>query len=329
MGYKLTDRDLKILAEIETDGCRSVKDICRALHMKEPALRYHLRKLNSLGLTRLLPRINFKALGYQRYRVLLALGADAVFSSKKALEALLPHVFAARVSELSGEYEYSISLVVENEDALRMGLATLSEKFKGNVKDKRVLKIEEERFLGRSYLFGARVSQKPVLESTTVVSLDEKEMRILYLLFNCPYRARSEIAKALSIAPSSLEYKIAKLEKLGVIQRWYIEVNAQALGVQKYQMLLSLSSLSHLKRECILEKLSALPHIVQYHKLISCYDISLTIETHTASEFLDLRARVASLLNADLSSVSTLQILSDTDYYSLLGTGIEAERKAA
>jgi|TARA_B100001971_G_C18162951_1_gene522494 DNA-binding Lrp family transcriptional regulator len=86
-------------------------------------------------------------------------------------------------------------------------------------------------------------------ETSNIVKVDKKDNKIIELLKEDSRITYQQISKKVELSHDSVAYRIKRLEKLGVIDRYSLDVNYSLLGFDKYHILFQLLETNQKEKE--------------------------------------------------------------------------------
>jgi len=118
-----------------------------------------------------------------------------------------------------------------------------------------------------------------------VVDLDIKDRKILYHLdLNCR-QSNAQIGKKVGLSRKGVEYRIKKMEKEGVITRYWTDIDSYRLGYDVYRYYIALQNASSNKKDEILDYFAEYNDMWIVDWAEGNYDIVLVIWIKNVSKF--------------------------------------------
>lgn len=119
-------------------------------------------------------------------------------------------------------------------------------------------------------------------------SLDDTDKKILRILQKNSRTPLREISKVVGLAESTIYERIKKLKEHGVIQKFTVILNPEALGFTMLSFVLIKARAG--KYSYVANELSKYPEIIEIHETTGNYDMVVKIRTRSSEElntFLD------------------------------------------
>ncbi len=143
------------------------------------------------------------------------------------------------------------------------------------------------------------------IQAPGVVQLDIKDKRILYLLCMDSRSSCSTIAKSAGVSKDAVNYRIKRLEQIGVIQGYITVVNTACLGHDSYHLFLQLNNLNEEVRAKFTEicKYPCVKAVLEYSGKFN-YEIAIS-----AKSVLDFDGKVTKIIDNLASYIQAYEIL--------------------
>ena len=236
----LTDIQRKILSSVIMQADATESDIARILKIRESTVRTAIRMFLDKGiLVRRSIFVDPIILGLSHYIIPLSLPLNAAKKKKQLIKALAEAEETAAVYELGGEFQIEARVYVRNVLHLEEYLERIASQFPEHLHIGSLLSIVHHEYSGvwhadaapkarPLFNYGASVSPRKIC------TIDEQDHVILAALANLYYLSIRQVARALSIPPSTLSYRISHLEKIGVIKGHYYIVDVKVFRESPY-----------------------------------------------------------------------------------------------
>jgi len=122
-----------------------------------------------------------------------------------------------------------------------------------------------------------------------MATLDRKDFALICTLQENASRRPEDLAKIVSMAPSSVHDRLRRLERIGIIRGWSIQVDAQALGLGVLAFI-GISS----KKPCseLVESVRAIPAVEECHSVAGDLSMLLKVRVADPASLLRLAERI-------------------------------------
>jgi len=118
-----------------------------------------------------------------------------------------------------------------------------------------------------------------------MLKIDLKDKKIIYQLSLDARQSLSTIARKVNLSPQSVEYKINRLEKLGVLNGYYTCIDISKIGYSIFKIYIKLQNLDHDKEKEMIEDLQKNPHITWVASCDGMWDLYLVIWSKNVFQF--------------------------------------------
>lgn len=301
-----------ILAVAAVDVERSVKEVAQITGVQEHVASYAIRKHLDGGTLKPLAFLNPTSLGLERYVVYLALRPSQHFSSSDFIQYLKAHPKVFLVVEIGGRFDFTLGLYVKTPAEIVLFFEEVSKKFGNVVRDRRIASIVTQALFGRKYFFPKSFKNLPVvmehhgLTEKTVGKVDELDCQILEGLTSAPFQSWSELARRLGLKIATLDQRVKKLKRQGIINRIGYNFKSSAVGVDRHRFLLTASSYSDKLRRQMFRFAASEKVVVSYLHLVGSWDFEIRVEVNSNKEAGLFGKKIASKFGDELSAVLSL-----------------------
>ncbi|HQH28318.1 MAG TPA: Lrp/AsnC family transcriptional regulator [Oligoflexia bacterium] len=313
--------DRRILFELDCDSRRSLSDIARKVRLGRDLVSYRIERLRHAGiLNKCTVMINPYKLGLTVYKTYLKL--DANKGRWNEFVAYLDHCpYTAWLAECYGKwdviwcvYARSPKEVYDLQDRLfsdfrdiilAYNVCTLVNYWsfpKKHLIGQSAGEVREWAFSLPEFTFGATPLEH---------RLDEIEYGIVQLLGEDAQQSCVEIAKRLGTTPAVVKYRTEKLEELGVINGYRVDIDRSALGMTLFRVQV-------FPREYDAAQELEFHRFCQSHPQISCYEqqlgdckLEFEVEAHDYAGFSTVIDDVRSRFSRYLRTVEYMMVRKD------------------
>ena len=126
--------------------------------------------------------------------------------------------------------------------------------------------------------------------SSSTVTLDIKDQKIVHELDHNPRMSTSQLGKKVRLSQQVVDYRIKRLQEQGIITSFGTIINTAKLGYQQYRLFLQLSSLGEGEKKKIIQYLAE-HHRVYWAALVgNSWDLFVVVfvrNYHELESFLD------------------------------------------
>ena len=239
-GMKLSDKERAALASAEFRADAPMQVIAKDAGYREHTVRYSLHRLLEREVIRPLPFINLHRIGYEVYTVLFSAAVDRRASKTALLKSLMQAPYVLWVGEFGGEYQYGIGFCCRRFAELITYMRELSKKHEQIFFDKAVSMQISSTIFPRRYLWTRKLPVSPLISTFAkagIIEIDELDERILSGLTTWSTLSHRQIALKLQVPLSTLELRLSKLIRNGVILGTVYAVNSEAIQKESFKLL--------------------------------------------------------------------------------------------
>ncbi|MBI5227467.1 Lrp/AsnC family transcriptional regulator [Candidatus Micrarchaeota archaeon] len=146
--------------------------------------------------------------------------------------------------------------------------------------------------------------------------LDSIDEKIISELDNDARKSSSQVAKRLHLAKSVVNYRIKRLERGGIIKRYYAVIDSYRLGYSSYRIYVGLRNASPVKEKEMIDYLAALSQTRWVGLIKGRYNLGIVFLIKNQSEFVALWEEFASRYR-EYFSETTVGISKGLERYRL------------
>ena len=302
--------DRKILFELDCNSRQSTSDLARKVKLGRDLVTYRIDRLKSAGiLNRCSVLINPYKLGLTSYKVYLKLESNKARQAQ-FIDALSKHPRITWLAECYGKWDLIFSVLARTPKEFYDFHDRLFSDFNDLILGSSICTLVDYWWFPKKYLISksgdvAPGDEKLVPFPTEDVrtewsfvipeftfgttpdeyAVDEIEYGIIQLLSEDARMGVTEMASKLRTTPAIVKYRIEKLEELGVIAGYRIEVDYRALGTTLFRVQVHLRDYDVKKELEFRDYCRHHPHVSGYvHQLGDC-KIEFEVDARSHEEF--------------------------------------------
>lgn len=224
------------------DATAPAVKIAEKVGCKPHAVQAALAKFQARDIISRRVMINVFRLGYSLHSIYISLSVEGQRLREEIAQHLATYSATSMVLELSGEYDFFVSLVARDAVELARFNYELSGRFSGAVLKKDVAVAVSNTEFGEKVLlpgdgFYAECTYSADQEKYRVDSVDR---RLLHYISSETFSSSAQVARALEIPPSTVEYRLRKLRERGVICADLNELRGSEVGLCNYILLVGM-----------------------------------------------------------------------------------------
>jgi len=146
----------------------------------------------------------------------------------------------------------------------------------------------------------------------TDIKLDLKDRKILYGLDENCRQSNAQIAKKVGLSKQVVNYRINKLQKQNIIQKYITQLNIPKFGFLSYKVMLQLQNVNPEKEQEIIKHIQNNPNV---HWFVSCFGKWDLIFAFSSKTIIEFNKNLNNLLKPFELFVKDKEILLITDLY--------------
>lgn len=322
----LSQRDLAILSTYQAYGEAPIGKTAQLTGYKPHIVRRTVLKALQDGVLSRRVSTNIFSLGLKQYALLLSFDAKSQEQRKRVEAALLaaPHVQV--LIEVDSELECQFYTLVTALDT------TALERFFQFITAACDVEVRVTRMQTRCgwYHFGTKCLSPEhlptpihIAESPHIIALQDEDLRLLEVYASNQNGVRSHIARTLAMPLMTLQYRIERLEKMGVLKGVRYQISPQALGFKHFRCFIVASLPLESHRNQLFQWAKKHPYIVSMMYGIGNWHYELRIEAPDQAAAEHLVSELVSTFQhfihfSDLVPMNTMLKLSAHPSYSIL-----------
>lgn len=295
MVVSLNVKDRRILLALYEDGRASTSAIARKARVSQEVAFYRLKRLREQGiLLRVIPIVDYSALGYSSYRLQLRFRPmdkaikDEFMAFVKGIPALSWLVLLSESWDLV--LLFNVRTAKEFADIYEGIMAQF-----GSVIDEKLFTVVTGiTHLAPTYLLSQERWPLTTKDDPRNIVLDENSRKALRLLFEDARMPLVDMARKMQVSVTTAKYHLDRLEKDKVILGYRPVLDVKALGYAHAKVLLELENPAD--RKAVQELLLQDPHVVYITTSLGRYDIEFECEYGSANDVIafmeGIRARI-------------------------------------
>ncbi len=272
--------DIKILSEIEFNYRKSHHDIAKKIKRSKAFVTYRIKKMLELGLIKFQPLIDYSALGYTYYRVII----ETIIDKKELLKHIKESVKTVWLVEKYDQENFVLVFAARSFGEFQDIWEQLYERISNRVLSKDISIAYRVYHFPTTFLTKHSRDEYYVTGASSPQALTETEREIVDQFIKKPDATLKELAKNSDISANTLKKMLAGLHKKGVIKAFQTLINKELLGIQHHKLFLSFE-FSHSKKNLVIELLKRHPNVIYITETSYNYDIECELYTFDNTSF--------------------------------------------
>ncbi|MBI2129358.1 Lrp/AsnC family transcriptional regulator [Candidatus Woesearchaeota archaeon] len=284
MTKKLDLYDYKLLHELDGNSRKSASEIGKKIRLSKVSVNQRIKKLQNKGIiSNFMVQVNYRKIGYTTCHAFYKLQNISLDEEKRFYAFLLDHRLLGNVARIDGNFDaYLVFLYKNNEDVEKI-LLEINQHFGKYIKERTILPVVNARYFGRRYLIKSE-SIPPIKreKEEKIIELNKVDHSLLQILSQNARIPIVELAEKLKITKDIAHYRIKKLVKEGILQKFTINLNHEKFGNSFYKILIN-QNYEKDENE-FLSQISTCQNLIRTIKVIGSWDLELDFEVTNVQE---------------------------------------------
>jgi DNA-binding Lrp family transcriptional regulator len=282
---KLDKLDRRILSELDHDSRQSISDIARRLRQGRDRVGYRVDQLTEreiiLGFT---TSMNIYRLGYTIFKSYLRLESSRE-SSQALITYLRSHPRVYWYALCDGGWDLMIAVFARNAREFHLIHSEIVTRFNDIVLNFSMYTLIELHLYRMGFLLGKETDHFLIGGELGTETIDQQDYQILKILSDDSRKGLAQIATQIHSTPAVVKYRIARLERQGIISGYTIEPNLEKLDMMFFKAQLFLRNYTSTLREEFREFCQQNPYISCYIEQLGDATLEIELQVHDYEQF--------------------------------------------
>lgn len=316
MDMKIDKIDRLILYELDRDARQSNRQIARRARSSEMVVGNRIRRLIENGVIEYFyVKTNATLLGFLHLKVYLRLHNITSAKEKELIAELNRKDSVFWLSSLRGKYDLVVSIYVRSIVDFSMRYEELFGRWKDYVLERNVVLLETASSYTRTHLVSGKEAEEFFyMKEGRPIRPDKLDVSLLSFLNKNGRASVVEIASSLGISPETVNSRIARLRKSGVITGFGVKLDHSGLGNEYSIISLKLQNMNEAKYLKLKTLASMNRNATIFMRTIGDHDVELETETGSKEQ---LDSLIRSLKDAFVMEIKSYEILEVTREHRL------------
>lgn len=306
-------KDRMLIYELGLDARKSYSQLAKSTRMSQETVRYRINKLVEDGIIKkFIMFTNDRLLGYSFYQLFFKLQNVREKDKEEIIEDLKKNKNVAWIANLEGRFDVALIVIVRDQTELQEIVDELYKKFGHKIMQKALSFQLSADFFPRDYLIDAKAHIKKTEVYKPVgkkIKIDDIDMKICLELSQNARESFVNIGNKLKMSADAVAQRVKKLEKIGLITGYTLDIDKDKIGILHYKILLRLNNLSPEKTRFMLDKISSYNKVIALIRMLAEWDYEIDIEVENVTELKDFIMN----LTTDFS-----EIIKDYDFIRIV-----------
>lgn len=283
---KLSKIEKEILCGLELSGDMSTEEIASMIGYSARSVRYYTRRLEDKGLLEK-PAffLDVHPLGLSNANIYFSAMGSSDFR-KRLVATCNASKQVSWLAELGGDFHYGLSLTIRKPGDVAKNLVDLSKTLPNLFHEKSHIFHVSLSVFPKKYLRTkpARFEALTYGHSKVSTNVDELDKRILFELSARSLESTRTLGKRVGCSHVTIDSRIKRLRKGGIIKGVRRKINVELLGYQRYKILVYTRGV-HPELTLKLQNFASKhPHVVNFIECLGSWDYELGVEVLKASD---------------------------------------------
>ena len=305
---KLSQRDREVLSAAQMHADGPLTRVRKLTNYREHSVRYSLQRALDEKIIVKRCFINLNRLGFNQYEMYFTMATDNRNARTALLKSLVNMECVSWLGHLGGDFQYGMNIAARSLSEVMELFADLSDKFGSLFLQKAFAERISFTYFGNKYLAPKLRSPEPMKyeASSEKFVRDSVDHEILSAAVRLGEGSSRLLARELSIPQTTVDYRMRRLKKGGVIVGFYFELQPEELGMQSYMLLLSMKTMSLKTNREIEAFCSSHPNIVILVHSMGSWDFCAGIDAESAMQVTEIVEAIYDRFGSQINSVKAL-----------------------
>lgn len=292
---KIDLKDKKILYELDLNSRQSLSQIGKKVGLPKNVVAYRINKLRQSGIIKnFYTVVDAYKLGYISFRIYLTYQYMTPEQEKEIIEYFVKDKLNWWTISAEGRFDLAVIVWVKNvNDFYRFWENTLR-KFRDFIQDVNFSVYIQIYTYRHSYLLNHITRDERTKFEITgggkQVDIDELDFKILRIMAPNARIPLTDLANKLNSTVTKINYRIKKLQKIGVIQGFRADIDFSRLGYQFFKADLFLKD--YKQRQAIINSVKTNPSLIRIDQSVGVSDLELEFHVKTLQEFHEIMQNI-------------------------------------
>jgi DNA-binding Lrp family transcriptional regulator len=305
----LTTKERRLISVVQHRANASLGEISRLAGCSERIARYTLDGLKDRGILSRQVYLDVYRLGLSYSTLFFSLMPDSKKETRRLVQYLRQSPRVSYFVALGGDFDFCIDVCVRETLELLEFMQGLSNEFGALFNTKSHSSMLSLTDYPLDLGGGGRRGQGFLgcgLGDKKRISIDQIDHQLLSFLSHSPDINIRSLTSSLGIAKSTLEYRISRLEKQGVICGYRYFLDSSKFGLQSFVHCVYLRGVSKRLRNLLIEFCELNPSISYHLECAGDWDFEFGTSVYTAHEVIDILDDLQERFGVAISKVRTI-----------------------
>ncbi|MGV8168467.1 MAG: winged helix-turn-helix transcriptional regulator [Candidatus Nanoarchaeia archaeon] len=289
--YKIDKKDLKILAELDSNSRLSNSQIGKKTGLSKEVVKYRIDTLiKNKVILKFYTITNYFKLGISKFKLYLRL----TNANKEKIDEIASHLANNKntewVTTTTGRWEIIAGFLVHNVNEFDDEVQNILTKFSEYIQEKAVTTTLYLAHHKREFLSSNKEISKVIYHTSKdkQEQIDKIDEEIIKTITNNARMPVTEIAKKLKTTPRTIQYRMRELERKNIILAYKTHLDPKNIERIFCKAIIYLSNTPKNELDKFISYASSLPGAVWPQRVMGTWDFELDFELETYDKFQDI-----------------------------------------
>lgn len=313
---KLDKKERDIIVRSSLHAEESVPELAKRCGVQQHTLRSFFERLNSQEAIRKVWAIDIFRLGWHRYELLYSVRGKG---GKELIEFFHSSSRVSFLGEVGGEFDYEVVVLAKNVGEVLDLIQDANRRCNSPFVAKSLSVQRTMNLFPRKYL-SPKATKAEVISlgtNSSLANVNEKDLKILEHLGKTPDIQKQELAAQVGISRVTLDDRLKRLRKEGVLRGALFNFKASTYGSQNFKVLVSTRGILPELRESFFKFAMEHPNCTNFRDGLGEWDYAFGIEVERPEDLAGFRDKLWNSYGEHLAKVqvlSRLRILKNVSY---------------
>ncbi len=272
--------DVKILSEIEFDYRKSHQEIAKKLKRSKTFVTYRIKKMEEEGLIKYQPLIDYSALGYTYYRVII----ETILDKTEIVKYIKESVKTIWLVEKYDQENFVLVFAVKTFGEFQEAWEQLYERIAPHVLSKNISLAYRVYHMPMTFLTKHSRYDYYITGASSQKNMTAQEESVVDYLTKNPTIAFKDLAKKVRVSQNTLKKLLNNLKQNKILLAFQTLIARELLNIQHYKLFLSFEFTNKNKLK-VVELLKNNPNVVYITETSYSYDLECELYTFDNASF--------------------------------------------
>lgn len=317
--FRLDKLDIKLLTELELNSRETDSKIAKKLKTSQQVINYRIKRLEEKKIIDGYHAVvDFVALGYTGYRVLIRFGDFNEKVYNHMIDYLMKHQNVLWIVECDGRWDLIVNFMAKTSASFNNMFKEFRQKFI-QVQNFDILVHVEGILFGREYTKKTYRDIRPKVSFggdnlDKKISYDKTDLKILQVLSNNARMNVVDISSKTGISINTVIAHIKSMRESKLIQSFITMVHLEKIPIFAYKALIKLQNITSDKEREIISYLSTRGMVFAVVRLIGAWDFEIEMEVRKKEELIEFKREFRELFKDVIKDFELLALYHEYKY---------------